>query len=239
MPDLEIYARRHGLRILTTEALIDYRRHREKLIERRVANVRLPTALGDFTLHLYRARTDGKEHLALTHGWPAAPEDPEQRFPVQEDPVAVRVHSECLTGDLLGSLRCDCGPQLHMAMRRIVEVGRGVLLYIRQEGRGIGLENKLRAYKLQEAGADTVEANERLGLPADAREYGIGAQILHDLGVRKMRLLTNNPKKLTGLKGYGLESVEQLPIPSPPQEHNRRYLQTKKEKMGHLLPELE
>ncbi|RMH04513.1 MAG: bifunctional 3,4-dihydroxy-2-butanone-4-phosphate synthase/GTP cyclohydrolase II [Planctomycetota bacterium] len=236
LPELEAFAERHGLRILTIEALIEYRRRREKLIERVVADVRLPTRFGEFRLHLYRSRTDGKEHVALTYGWSPAPDDAEEKFPRLEEPVVTRVHSECLTGDLFGSLRCDCGQQLHSALQRIVEAGRGVLLYIRQEGRGIGLANKLKAYKLQEQGADTVEANERLGFPADMREYGIGAQILNDLGVRRMRLLTNNPRKMAGLKGYGLEIEEHLPIPTPPGEHNARYLRTKRDKLGHLLP---
>ena len=236
MPDLERFAEKHGLRILTIEQLIEYRRRREKLIERRVCDVRIPTEYGDFFAHLYRTLTDGKEHVALTLGWPHAPEAQATPFPRQEEAVAVRVHSECLTGDLFGSRRCDCGPQLRSAMRQIAEIGKGVLLYIRQEGRGIGLENKLRAYKLQDAGHDTVEANELLGFPPDMREYGIGAQILHDLGVRKMRLLTNNPKKLAGLRGYGLEIEEQIPLQVEPQEHNIDYLRAKRDKLGHLLP---
>ncbi len=238
MPDLEVFAEKHGLLIVTIEDLIEYRRRREILVERLVDGVRLPTRHGEFTVHLYRSRTDGKEHVALTHGWPEAPEEADQKFPKQDDPVTVRVHSECLTGDLFGSLRCDCGQQLDAALGRIAESGKGVLLYIRQEGRGIGLANKLRAYKLQEGGADTVEANERLGFPADMREYGIGAQILNDLGVRRMRLLTNNPRKMAGLKGYGLEIEEHLPLPSEPGEHNERYLKTKRDKLGHLLPHL-
>ncbi len=236
MPDLERFAEKHGLRILTIEAMIEYRRRREKLIERAVDGVRLPTRYGDFTLHLYHSLTDEKDHVALTFGWDEAPEDAGEKFPKLDEPVMVRVHSECLTGDLFGSLRCDCGQQLDAALRQIAEAGKGVLLYIRQEGRGIGLANKLRAYKLQEDGADTVEANEKLGFPADMREYGIGAQILNDLGVRKMRLLTNNPRKMAGLKGYGLEVDEHLPMPSEPGEHNERYLRTKRDKLGHLLP---
>lgn len=236
MPELEVFAAKHDLLILTIEDLIEYRRRREQLVERRVTAVELPTEWGGFQMHLYRSRTDGKEHFALTYNWQDAPADAEGPFPRLEEEVTVRVHSECLTGDLLGSLRCDCGPQLRAAMNAIREAGRGVLLYIRQEGRGIGLENKLKAYQLQEQGFDTVEANEKLGYPADMREYGMGAQILNDLGVRQMRLLTNNPKKLAGLKGYGLEIVEQLPLQIDPQEHNDRYLQTKRDKMGHLFP---
>ncbi len=238
VPDLERFAERHGLKILTVESLIEYRRRRERLIDRRVDGVRLPTPWGAFDAHLYRSLTDGKEHVALTCGWPEPPAGGE-RFPAWEEPVLVRVHSECLTGDLFGSMRCDCGPQFRAAMRRLAEEGRGVLLYIRQEGRGIGLENKLRAYKLQDAGHDTVEANRLLGFPPDMREYGVGAQILHDLGVRRMRLLTNNPKKLAGLKGYGLEIVEQLPLAVEPNEHNAAYLRAKRDKLGHLLAHLE
>ena len=239
MPDLEVFAAKHGLKILTVEDLVEYRRKREKLIERRVDSVPLPNVTGDWQMHLYRSKTDGKEHIALTSGWEGAPEDLSESFAAVDEPVAVRVHSECFTGDVLGSLRCDCGPQLDAAMRQISVTGKGVLLYIRQEGRGIGLEKKLEAYKLQDAGFDTVEANEKLGYPADMREYGVGAQILHDLGVRKMRLLTNNPKKLAGLKGYGLEVTEQLPIAVEPHPQNRRYLETKRERMGHLLPPIE
>ena len=235
MPDLVVFAAKHDMPIVTVEDLIEYRRRREKLVERRIDAVPLPTAYGDFTMHLYHAQTDGKEHFALTYGWPEPPAEGGAFAPLDEAAM-VRVHSECLTGDLLGSLRCDCGPQLHAALDQIREAGRGVLLYIRQEGRGIGLEAKLRAYQLQDEGLDTVEANERLGFPPDMREYGMGAQILHDLGVRKMRLLTNNPKKLAGLKGYGLEIVEQLPIRVGSSPHNQGYLRTKREKMGHLLP---
>ncbi|KAA3605218.1 MAG: bifunctional 3,4-dihydroxy-2-butanone-4-phosphate synthase/GTP cyclohydrolase II [Planctomycetota bacterium] len=239
MPDLERFSEKHGIRILTIESLIEWRRRREKLIERRVCNVKLPTQVGDFRLHLYRSLTDDKEHVAMTFGWPEAPEDPSKKLPKQKEPVLVRVHSECLTGDILGSLRCDCGPQLRQALFAVSQAGKGVVLYIRQEGRGIGLENKMRAYKLQEEGADTVEANERLGFPADMREYGIGAQILNDLGVRQMRLLTNNPKKLAGLHGYGLEIVEQLPVQTEPVADNLHYLKTKRDKLGHLLPKLD
>jgi 3,4-dihydroxy 2-butanone 4-phosphate synthase/GTP cyclohydrolase II len=239
MPELEVFAKKHDLKILTVEQLIEYRRRREKLIERRVDDIRLPTQHGDFFAHLYHSLTDDKEHVALTYNWPHAPEEAGEKFMKQEDPVTVRVHSECMTGDILGSLRCDCGPQLHAAMDQVVAAGKGVILYIRQEGRGIGLENKLKAYKLQDDGHDTVEANEHLGFPPDMREYGIGAQILNDLGVRQMRLLTNNPKKLSGLHGYGLEITEQIPLQTEPQEHNLRYLQAKRDKLGHILPHME
>jgi len=236
MPELEVFSEKHDIPILTIEDMIEYRRRREILVERRVTAVDLPTHYGGFQMHLYKSLTDDKEHFALTYNWGDAPADGVGSFPKLEDEITVRVHSECLTGDLLGSLRCDCGPQLHAAMTAIKEAGKGVLLYIRQEGRGIGLENKLKAYQLQEQGLDTVEANEKLGYPADMREYGMGAQILNDLGVRKMRLLTNNPKKLAGLHGYGLEIIEQVPLQVDPQEHNERYLNTKRDKLGHLFP---
>jgi 3,4-dihydroxy 2-butanone 4-phosphate synthase / GTP cyclohydrolase II len=235
MPELEIFAKKHSIPILTIEDMIEYRRHREVLVERRVTAVDLPTSYGGFQMHLYKSLTDDKEHFALTYNWGEAPPD-DAKFPRLQEAITVRVHSECLTGDLLGSLRCDCGPQLHGAMQAIKDAGKGVLLYIRQEGRGIGLENKLKAYQLQEQGFDTVEANEKLGYPADMREYGMGAQILNDLGVRKMRLLTNNPKKLAGLHGYGLEIVEQVALRIVPQEHNERYMRTKRDKLGHLFP---
>jgi 3,4-dihydroxy 2-butanone 4-phosphate synthase/GTP cyclohydrolase II len=235
MPDLEIFAKKHELLIITVEDLIKYRHDREKLITREVSGTPLPTKFGDFTMHLYKSQLDGKEHFALCYNWNDAPEDDEKEFTALEDDVIVRVHSECLTGDLLGSLRCDCGPQLHAALNEIAIAGKGVLLYIRQEGRGIGLANKLKAYQLQDEGLDTVEANEKLGYPADMRDYGIGAQILHDLGVRKMKLLTNNPKKLTGLAGYGLEVTAQIPICPDVQEHNADYLKTKRDKLGHSL----
>ncbi|MCX8228526.1 MAG: bifunctional 3,4-dihydroxy-2-butanone-4-phosphate synthase/GTP cyclohydrolase II [Planctomycetota bacterium] len=239
MPDLEIYAAKHQLKILTTEALIEYRRRKEKLVTRRVSGVRLPTQYGEFKVHLYHALTDDKEHLALTYNWNPSPDELAEPFARIEDSVAVRVHSECLTGDIMASLRCDCGPQLHAAMEQISKEGKGVLLYIRQEGRGIGLEAKLRAYQLQDEGMDTVQANEELGFPPDMREYGVGAQILHDLGVRTMKLLTNNPKKLAGLKGYGLKIDEQVPIQIAPHEHNENYLRTKRDKLGHFMPHLD
>jgi 3,4-dihydroxy 2-butanone 4-phosphate synthase/GTP cyclohydrolase II len=195
----------------------------ERIVERLV-DVDLPTSWGDFQLIAYRQTTTNEEHLALIKGaWGP------------DDAVLVRVHSSCVTGDIFGSCRCDCGPQLHRAMEMIEAEGRGVIVYMQQEGRGIGLLNKLKAYKLQEQGADTVEANLMLGFSMDARDYGVGAQILHDLGVRRMRLLTNNPRKRTGLVGYGLEIVENVPIEIPANKHNQRYLRTKKEKLGHSL----
>lgn len=223
LPDLLKFRRKHRLKICCIRDLIAYRRRREKLVEREQC-VRMPTDFGDFDLYLYRSLTDGAHHLALVRG----EIDP-------KEPVLVRVHSECLTGDVFGSRRCDCGTQLHQAMRQIAEHGTGVLVYMRQEGRGIGLPAKIHAYKLQEEGLDTVEANNRLGFPMDLREYGLGAQILSDLGVRKIRLLTNNPRKMVGLSGHGLEITGRVPIKSKPHAHNSRYLQTKKRKMGHLL----
>lgn len=223
LPRLRRFAKRHRLKICSIEDLIQHRRRREKLIER-VETIQMPTMYGDFQLVLYRAQTDEKHHVALVFGDVAGKRD-----------VLVRVHSECLTGDVFGSLRCDCGPQLQQALRQIAEAGRGVLVYMRQEGRGIGLAPKIQAYKLQEQGRDTVEANLELGYPMDLREYGIGAQILVDLGLKGIRLLTNNPKKVVGLEGYGLEITGQVPIKIRPNPHNRRYLRTKREKLGHLL----
>jgi 3,4-dihydroxy 2-butanone 4-phosphate synthase / GTP cyclohydrolase II len=223
LPDLVRFKQEHGLKICSIESLISYRRAREILIKREEV-VSLPTDYGAFSLHLYRSLIDDVHHLALVKGTISG-----------EEPTLVRVHSECLTGDVFGSRRCDCGDQLHAALQQIDQAGSGVLVYMRQEGRGIGLAAKIRAYKLQEEGLDTVEANEKLGYPMDLREYGTGAQILVDLGVRQIRLLTNNPKKVVGLEGYGLNIVEQLRIKAPENPHNERYLRTKRLKMGHLL----
>jgi 3,4-dihydroxy 2-butanone 4-phosphate synthase/GTP cyclohydrolase II len=223
MPELERIAAKHGLTIVTIADLIKYRMQREKLVKK-VVEVDLPTDFGDFKLHLYHNLVDGKEHIALVKGDIHT-----------DEPVLVRVHSECFTGDTLGSRRCDCQWQLHAAMIHVEQVGRGVVLYMRQEGRGIGLTNKLLAYSLQDGGKDTVEANEALGFKADLRDYGLGAQILVDLGVREMRLMTNNPKKVVGLESYGLKIVERVPIEAGANEVNARYLQTKKEKLGHIF----
>jgi 3,4-dihydroxy 2-butanone 4-phosphate synthase / GTP cyclohydrolase II len=223
LPELRRFARRHQLKLCTIEALIQHRRVREQLVHC-VETVRLPTDYGDFELHLYESALDGQHHLALVMGEVAGRKN-----------VLVRVHSECLTGDVFASRRCDCGPQLRQAMRQIAAEGCGVIVYMRQEGRGIGLPAKIKAYKLQERGFDTVEANLKLGFPMDLREYGLGAQILVDLGLKTIRLLTNNPKKLVGLEGYGLEIVAAVPIRVKPNPHNRKYLKTKREKLGHLI----
>ncbi|MEO6496000.1 MAG: GTP cyclohydrolase II, partial [Solirubrobacteraceae bacterium] len=221
--DLAVYCHKHGLKMVTIADLIAYRRRHDQLIERVVSTV-LPTGFGEFQAVGYRSLVDDKHHVALVKGEVAG-----------QDDVIVRVHSECLTGDVFHSLRCDCGEQLESALAMIEKEGRGVLLYLAQEGRGIGLLNKLRAYKLQEEGLDTVEANLRLGLPADLRDYGIGAQILVDLGLSSLRILTNNPKKIRGLEGYGLRVTDQIPIEHLPNPHNEAYLRTKAERMGHTL----
>jgi len=223
LDDVAAFAKRHGLRMITIADLIAYRRKVDKLVEK-VEEVDLPTDHGHFRLSMYKSRISGLEHLALVKG------------KVDDGaPVLVRVHSECFTGDVLGSERCDCGPQLHMAMEMVEREGRGAVLYMRQEGRGIGLENKLHAYRKQEEGLDTVEANVALGFAPDLRDYGEGAQMLEDLGIRKVRLMTNNPCKVKGLDGYGIEIVERVPIVIPANAHDKRYLDTKREKMGHII----
>jgi 3,4-dihydroxy 2-butanone 4-phosphate synthase/GTP cyclohydrolase II len=223
--------------LCTIEDLIKYRRQRERLIRREVC-LKLPTAHGEFDLIAYTSVVDPEPHLALCKGGVGV--EVNGQVPIQEEPILLRIHSQCLTGDIFDSLKCDCGSQLHRAMEQVERAGKGVILYMRQEGRGIGLLAKLKAYKLQEEeNLDTVEANQRLGFAPDLRHYGIGAQILLDLGIRQIRLLTNNPKKVVGLDGYGLRIVEQVPIQIPPNQKNRNYLKTKREKLGHLLDEME
>lgn len=222
-PDLEIFAQKHHLRIISIADLIEFRLQRERLIEK-VSQAHLPTPFGVFTIYAYREKFNHRHHVALVMG---------EIHP--EDPVLVRVQSECLTGDVFHSLRCDCGEQLEIALFQIGQTGKGVFVYMRQEGRGIGLHNKIKAYALQERGLDTVEANQALGFPPDLRKYGVGAQILLDLNVRKMRLMTNNPKKIIGLKGFGLEIVERVPLEILPNKENVKYLKAKKEKLGHLF----
>ena len=237
LPELRAFCHKHGLKMCTIEDLIKFRRRRERLIRREIA-VKLPTRHGEFDLVAYTSVVDIEPHLALCKGGVGV--EVEGVVPVQPEPVLVRIHSQCLTGDIFESLLCDCGSQLHQAMEQVGQAGKGVVLYMRQEGRGIGLLPKLQAYKLQqEEKLDTVEANRRLGFGADLRHYGIGAQILYDLGVRDIRLLTNNPKKVVGLDGYGLRIVERVPIQIAPNQNNRVYLKTKKDKLGHLLDEME
>jgi 3,4-dihydroxy 2-butanone 4-phosphate synthase/GTP cyclohydrolase II len=223
-PELEVFARQQNLKFVTVAQIISHRLKTERLVHR-VAEANLPTEFGDFRVIAYENDVDNREHVALIKG-----------EIVGEDDVLVRMHSECLTGDVFHSLRCDCGQQLQASLRRIEEEGRGVVVYMKQEGRGIGLNNKIRAYQLQERGMDTVEANESLGFPPDLRDYGIGVQVLLDLGIRSMRLLTNNPKKIIGLQGYGLSVTEQVPITVKPNRHNASYLKAKREKLGHLIP---
>ncbi|MDF1544335.1 MAG: bifunctional 3,4-dihydroxy-2-butanone-4-phosphate synthase/GTP cyclohydrolase II [bacterium] len=227
LPQLVEFASKHNLKIITIKDLITYRRDTEKLVDK-IAKVKLPTSHGDFMLHLYKSEIDDHHHLALTKGEVAG-----------QSGVLVRVHSSCLTGDVFGSCRCDCGTQLHSAMEQVDRAGCGVIVYMRQEGRGIGLANKILAYKLQEEGRDTVEANEDLGFEADLRDYGIGAQILVDLGLSSIRLMTNNPRKIIGLEGHGLEVLERVPLQIKPTKHNQSYLQTKRDKLGHLLNQMQ
>ncbi len=225
LPGLKRFARKHGLHIVTVESIIRYRKSREQLVRRAATSV-VPTRFGVFTVHAYESEVDNKPYLALVHG------------EIGATPTLVRVHSSCLTGDVLHSLRCDCGDQLERALQMIADEGSGVLLYIQQEGRGIGLVNKIRAYELQEHGHDTVEANRLLGFAPDIRDYGIGAQILADLGLRHIRLMTNNPGKVVGLEGMGISVVERVPLEVPANEANRSYLRAKREKLGHLLSDV-
>jgi len=232
--DLVVFCQQHGLRMCSVAELISYRLKREQFVKR-IESITLPTRWGEFRLHAYQSQIDPQPHLALCLGGIGEIDPATGQANPQTEPTLVRVHSECLTGDVFGSGKCDCGDQLDTAMRMISAAGRGVLLYLRQEGRGIGLANKLHAYALQEKGLDTVEANLRLGLPVDKRDYGIGSQILRDLGLHQLRIMTKNPKKLYGVEGYGLSVVEEVPLPIEAGEHNRRYLETKKAKLGHKL----
>jgi 3,4-dihydroxy 2-butanone 4-phosphate synthase/GTP cyclohydrolase II len=237
LPELREFCRQHRLKLCTIEDLIKFRRQRERLIRREIS-LKLPTAHGDFDLVAYTSVVDPEPHLALCKGGVGV--EVNGTVPVQTEPVLVRIHSQCLTGDIFDSLMCDCGTQLHRALKQVEQAGKGIVLYMRQEGRGIGLLAKLRAYQLQQQEKlDTVEANQRLGFKPDLRHYGIGAQILFDLGVRQIRLLTNNPKKVIGLDGYGLRIIERVPIQVAPNPRNKHYLQTKKDKMGHLLDEMD
>jgi 3,4-dihydroxy 2-butanone 4-phosphate synthase/GTP cyclohydrolase II len=236
LPELTKFSRQHGIKMCTIAALIEYRMRRERLVER-IETVPLNNEFGEWLLIGYRSQTDKYEHVALCKGGVGELDETGVVRPTEES-VLVRVHSECLTGDVFGSMRCECGQQLRAAAELITKEGRGVIVYLRQEGRGIGLLNKLHAYRLQDGGLDTVEANQHLGFPADRRDYGVGAQILRDLGIAKVRILTNNPKKVGRLNVYGLEVVEQLPLEMPPTAHNRRYLEAKKAKMGHTLREV-
>jgi len=233
LPELKDFARENGLLLASVADIIGYRRNREKLVEY-VSTSKLPSRFGVFTLHLYTARYDPHPHLAIVKG-EIYPEKVRGNSLGLEEPVLVRVHSECFTGDTLGSLRCDCGDQLHAALRAVEAEGKGVVLYMRQEGRGIGLVNKIKAYALQDQGLDTVEANEHLGFPPDLRHYGVGAQILYDLGLRRIRLLTNNPKKIAGLAGYGLIVEEEIPLKTPLRPENERYIITKRDRLGHRI----
>jgi 3,4-dihydroxy 2-butanone 4-phosphate synthase/GTP cyclohydrolase II len=230
LSQLELFAAEHRMKILSVADLIEYRRATERIVDH-VAHVHLPTQFGVFRIHVYESSLTGEHHLALVAG-PIRPRK------VCREPVLVRVHSECLTGDAFGSLRCDCGGQLHAAMSRIAREGRGVILYMRQEGRGIGLVNKMRAYQIQDQGADTVEANRKLGFRPDLRRYGLGAQILYDLGIRRIRLLTNNPRKIVGLNAFGLDVVERIPLEMAPGDHNLRYLRAKREKLDHWIEDV-
>ncbi len=237
MPQLEVFSEKHGIKICTIADVIAWRRRNERLVVPSEMDIPLPTRFGTFSAHLFKSKIDGKEHIALTTGMPGPSVDGPRT--AVDELVTVRVHSECLTGDVFHSLRCDCGPQLDKALEILGTEERGVLVYMRQEGRGIGLENKLKAYRLQDEGLDTVEANEALGFPADLREYGLGAQILRYLGVRHMKLLTNNPKKIAGLGGYDLDVAAQIPLSTEPNAINVHYLRTKRDKLGHILGNVE